>query len=78
MAKEEIVVEKTKKELYEEAKARRLADKEKKAKKEAKKAAKEYRNPINSLAGKIIIWFLCLSMVATIIFSFIYLLIKNI
>lgn len=80
MAKEqdEVVVEKTKKELYEEAKAARLAEKERKAKLEAKKADKGYRNPINSLGGKIIIWILSIAMVATILFSFIYLIIQNI
>ena len=49
----------------------------KKLKAEEKKN-KGYVNPINSLWGRILIWVLCLSMVAGIVFAFIYAIISNI
>ena len=52
-----------------------------KSKKELKaeeKKNKGYVNPINSLWGRILIWVLCLSMVAGIFFAFIYAIISNI
>lgn len=73
MTDNEQVVEKSKKEIYDEQKAARLAKKNKELAKAEKKKLKEqrgYRNPINSIAGKVMVWFLCLAMVATIFISF--------
>ena len=66
---------KSKKELYDEQKALKAVQKEKELKKQLKaeeKKNKGYVNPINS------IWVLCLSMVAGIVFAFIYAIISNI
>ena len=65
---------KTKKQIYDEQKAERLAQKEKEQKRLAKKEAKEnkaYKNPINSVFGKVLIIILSLSMVAGIIIGLI-------
>lgn len=79
MTEQEVEVVKTKKEIYEENKQKRLAEKERQAKIEAKKQQKisTYRNPIHSVWGKIVIWILSLAMIASILFAFIYLIIKQ-
>ncbi len=72
---------KSKKELYDEQKALKAVQKEKELKKQLKaeeKKNKGYVNPINSLWGRVLIWVLCLSMVAGIVFAFIYAIISNI
>ncbi len=86
MAEKDLEVVKTKEELYEEIKQERLAEKNRRAKLRNEKVAQRnktsnktevYRNPIKSIWGKVIVWILCLAMVASILFSFIYLLIKS-
>ena len=70
---------KSKKQIYDEQKAERLAKREKELKLQAKKETKEnkpYKNPINNKFGKALIIILSLSMVAGIIFSFVYALIN--
>lgn len=67
---------KSKKELYMEKKAERQALKEKEIKKAQKAMAKKnkgYKNPINSIGGKILVWTLCFAMLFGILFSFVYL-----
>ena len=76
------VKEKSKNELYDEAKAKRDEERKKKEAKEIKKAQKaelkkKYKNPAYSTTGKIICWILILSMIAVVVFSFVFLLIKN-
>lgn len=76
MAEKDVEVVKSKKDLYEEKKQERLAKREREAKLQEKKQAQAYRNPIKTVWGQVIIWILCLAMVASIVFSFIFLLIK--
>ncbi len=77
------VKEKSKKELYDEEKAKRDALKKKQEQKAFKKAQKaelkkKYKNPAYSTTGKIICWILIISMIAVVVFSFVYLIIQNI
>lgn len=82
MAEEEIKESgKTKKQLYDEAKAKRQAEKEKelaKASKQALKDAKKntYHNPVYSLPGRIIIISLAVLMFAGIVISLVFVLIN--
>ena len=78
-----VVQEKTKKELYDEAQAKKRAIRAKKEAKAARKAEKEalkkkYRNPAYSTGGKILVWILIVSMVAAIFISLGYLIYQNI
>lgn len=64
----------SKKELYDQQKAERLAAKEKElkaAQKKQDKANKTYNNPVNSVAGKILVFTLCGAMLFGIIFGLI-------
>ncbi len=75
--------EKTKKELYDEAQAKKRAERARKEAKALRKAEKEalkkkYHNPAYSTAGKIMIWILVVAMVAVIFISLIYLIIQNV
>ena len=66
---------KTKKELYDEQKALKLAQKEKELKKQQKEELKKnkgYVNPTSTIWGRILIWGLCASMVAGVIVGFIF------
>lgn len=70
---------KSKKELYDEQKALKAEQKERELKKQLKaeqKKNKGYVNPINSIWGRILIWVLCISMVAGIVFALVFALIK--
>jgi flagellar basal body-associated protein FliL len=66
--------QKTKKELYDELKAKRMAEREAREKELAKKnkPAKPYQNPVKSKAGQILIWILIVAMVITFILSLCY------
>ncbi len=76
------VKEKSKKELYDEEKAKRDALKKKQEQKAFKKAQKaelkkKYKNPAYSTTGKIICWILIISMIAVVVFSLVYLIIQQ-
>ena len=80
--KEVVEQPKTKKQVYDEKMAsvrEQRAKKEAKALRKAQKAElkKKYQNPAYSTAGKILIWILTISMVAVIIISFVYLVLKQ-
>ena len=83
MADTQNEVVKSKKQLYDEARAEKLKQREKEQAKELKKQKKDeldkkYRNPVFSTPGKILIWILAISMVAVIVISLIYLIITKI
>ena len=71
----------SKKELYEQEKAKRLALKEKELKQAQKKQTKEkkeYKNPVNTLIGKILVISLSVAMLFGIVAGVIYALIQAI
>lgn len=71
------MAELSKKELYEEEKAKRLALKEKELKQAQKKQAKkEYKNPVNTLLGKILVITLSVAMLFGVIAGVIFALIN--
>ena len=72
-------LEKSKKEIYEEEKAKRLALKEKElkaAQKKQRKESKEYKNPVNTLIGKILVITLSVAMLFGIVAGVIYALVE--
>lgn len=78
----EVVQEKSKKELYDEAQAIKRAKRAKIEAKAARKAEKEalkkkYRNPAYSTGGKILVWILIIAMVAAVFISLGYLIYQN-
>ncbi len=78
-----VSVEKTKKQQYDERRAKEKKEKEKALAKEEKKRMKaelkkQYKNPAYSTFGKILIWILMISMVAAFVVSLIYLIIQNV
>ncbi len=76
-------VGKSKKQQYDERKAKERAEKEKALAKEEKKRKKaelkkQYRNPAYSTFGKILIWILMIAMVAAFVITLIYLIVQNV
>ncbi len=78
-----IVTKKSKKEQYDERKAKEREAKRKALAKEQRKREKaelkqKYKNPAYSTFGKILIWVLMISMVAAFVITLIYLIVKNV